>query len=160
MRSDICRNRSPAESRVAGRTVISHEPIYRFVYHRSDDHPLHRKATMTAQRLERRLRDLPQDLRRTISFDNGTELAGHHRLHALGLQTFFCDVRGSWQKGGVENTIGRLRRFLPRKTNLASLKPAHLRDYAQRLDHTPRNCLDFLTPAEAFERISNTALQT
>lgn len=137
--------------------LVLHERTTRFTIL---DHPPHRKAAMTAQRLERRLRDLPQDLRRTISFDNGTEFAEHHRLHALGLQTFFCDVRSPWQKGGVENTIGRLRRFLPRKTDLATLRPAHLRAYAQRLNNTPRKCLDFLTPAEAFAHISNGALQT
>ncbi|MEH3048516.1 MAG: IS30 family transposase [Sphingomonas adhaesiva] len=99
-------------------------------------------------------------LRRTISFDNGTEFAEHQRLHHLGLQTFFCDVRSPWQKGGIENTIGRLRRFLPRKANLDNLSPAQLRAYAQRLNDTPRKCLDFQTPAEAFLQASTGALQT
>ncbi|VVT02458.1 Integrase, catalytic region [Sphingomonas sp. EC-HK361] len=244
VRQSLAMGHSPEQiagrlAREAGRTVISHESIYRFVYHRSAqkdywhrllpraksrrgryrmhggspasfikhrrpitertpeadtrrqpghweadymlfaaygqgvlvlheratrftllDHPPHRKAAMTAQRLARRLCGLPQDLRRTISFDNGTEFAQHHRLHHLGLQTFFCDVRSPWQKGGVENTIGRLRRLLPRKTNLDTLSPEQLRAYPQRLNDTPRKCLDFQTPAEAFLRISTGALQT
>ena len=137
--------------------LVLHERTTRFTML---DHPPTRKAAMTAQRIERQLRDMPPALRRTISFDNGTEFAEHHRLHRLGLQTFFCDVRSPWQKGGIENTIGRLRRFLPRKTDLAALSPTQLRAHAQRLNDTPRKCLDFQTPAEAFLRLSTGALQT
>lgn len=121
----------------------------------------HRKARLTAHRIAHHLRDLPQPLRRTISFDNGTEFADHHRLHrSLGLTTFFCDVRSPWQKGGVENAIGRLRRYLPRKTNLDSLTTCQLRAHVERFNNTPRKCLDFQTPAEAFSQISTGALQT
>ena len=60
----------------------------------------------------------------TISFDNGTEFAEHYTLHkTLDVQTFFCDPHSPWQKGEVENAIGRLRRSLPRKTDLSS-RPA------------------------------------
>jgi IS30 family transposase len=121
----------------------------------------HRRAALTAHRIDRQLRHLPQNLRRTISFDNGTEFAQHHRLHrSLGVSTFFCDVRSPWQKGGVENAIGRLRRYLPRKTNLDNLSHTQLRDHVQRFNDTPRKCLDFQTPAEAFSQISTGALQT
>ena len=58
---------------------------------------------------------LPPEWRQTVTFDNGTEFARHHQLHALGIQTFFCDTHSPWQKGGVENAIGRMRRTLPRK---------------------------------------------
>lgn len=137
--------------------LVLHERTTRFTML---DRPPHRRAALTARRIGRQLRDLPQPLRQTISFDNGTEFAEHHRLHHLGLKTFFCDVRSPWQKGGVENTIGRLRRFLPRKTDIHALSPAHFRTLAQRLNDTPRKCLDFQTPAEAFSQISNGALQT
>ena len=73
--------------------------------------PVDRKAVRTASTIARQLGKLPQAMRKTISFDNGTEFAEHHRLHkALGVQTFFCDPHSPWQKGGVENSIGRLRR--------------------------------------------------
>ena len=137
--------------------LVLHERTTRFTLL---DRPPTRKAAMTVQCIARQLHDMPQALRRTISFDNGTEFAEHHRLHDLDLQTFFCDVRSPWQKGGVENAIGRLRRFLPRKTDLDTLTPHQLRAYAQRINDTPRKCLDFQTPAEAFLRISNGALQT
>jgi IS30 family transposase len=101
-------------------------------------------------------------MRKSIRFDNGNEFAEHHSLHkSLGLQTFFCDPHSPWQKGGVENSIGRLRRFLPRKADLNLLTAADLRRHIHRLNNTPRKCLDFKTPAEAFSKLKSTvALQT
>jgi transposase, IS30 family len=121
-----------------------------------------RKAVLTAHAIARQLRTLPQAMRKTISFDNGTEFAEHHRLHrSLGIQTFFCDPHSPWQKGGVENAIGRLRRSLPRKTDLKSISAGALNQFLQRLNNTPRKCLDFKTPAEAFSLLKSTvALQT
>ena len=109
-----------------------------------------RKAAVTAKALGRLLKPLPQVLRATITFDNGTEFAQHLKLHKqLGVQTFFCQTHSPWQKGGVENAIGRLRRFLPRATDLAGLTSEQLDAVASAYNHTPRKCLDFRTPAEA-----------
>ena len=85
-----------------------------------------------------------------MTFDNGTEFAKHYRLHELGMETFFCDVRSPWQKGGVENAIGRLRRSLPRKTNLATLSDEEFERLFLVYNNTPRKCLGFRTPAEVF----------
>ena len=93
---------------------------------------------------------LPQPFRQTVTFDNGTEFARHYDLHALGIQTFFCDAHAPWQKGGIENAIGRMRRFLPRKTDLASLDDTRFLTLVAAYNDTPRKCLDWLTPAEAF----------
>ena len=60
-----------------------------------------------AETIARVLGPLPPALRQTITFDNGTEFARHHELHDLGIKTFFCDTYAPWQKGGVENAIGR-----------------------------------------------------
>ena len=124
--------------------------------------PVDRKAVLTARTIARQLGELPRTMRKTISFDNGTEFAEHHRLHQLlGVQTFFCDPHSPWQKGGVENSIGRLRRSLPRKTDLKLLTAADLKRHVQRLNDTPRKCLDFKTPAEAFSKLTSiVALQT
>jgi len=66
-----------------------------------------------------------------------------------------------WQKGGVENSIGRLRRSLPRKTDLKLITDDTLKRLVQRLNDTPRKCLDFKTPAEAFSKLKSiVALQT
>ena len=109
-----------------------------------------RKARPTANTLRDLLRPLPRGLRQSLTFDNGTEFAEHHRI---GLKTYFCDPHAPWQKGGVENAIGRIRRFLPRSTDLETVSPEHITRIAQAYNHTPRQCLDFHTPAEVFSRV-------
>ena len=96
------------------------------------------------------LAPLPPTWRQTVTFDNGTEFARHYDLHALGLETFFCETYSPWQKGGVENAIGRLRRTLPRKTDLAALSDEHFTRLVQIYNNTPRKCLGYQTPAEVF----------
>ena len=108
-------------------------------------------ADVTADTIARLLAPLPPAWRQTITFDNGTEFARHYRLHALGIQTFFCDTRSPWQKGGVENTIGRLRRPLPRKTRRADLSEAAFTQIIQLYNNTPRKCLGYRTPAETLD---------
>ena len=109
------------------------------------------RADPVAAALTRMLRPMPPDMRRSITFDNGTEFARHHRIaQQLGLQTFFCDPHAPWQKGGIENAIGRLRRNLPRNTNLDALPQSALDAIIARHNNTPRKCLGFQTPAEAF----------
>ena len=83
------------------------------------------------------LSGFPSQWRQTVTFDNGTEFARHYRLHDLGVETFFCDTHSPWQKGGVENAIGRLRRGLPRKTDLDSVPRNDLPSCCRRTT-TPR----------------------
>jgi transposase, IS30 family len=112
-----------------------------------------KEAKPTARAINAFLKRLPKQLRRTITFDNGTEFALHHTLNAkLGLKTFFCDAHAPWQKGGVENAIGRFRRFMPRNTDIAAIKPKDIIDRAIALNNIPRKCLDFRTPAEVFSK--------
>lgn len=112
-----------------------------------------RKAEPTAGVLAQLLQPLPQALRRSLTFDNGTEFAQHHQLNEpLKLATFFCDPHSPWQKGGVENAIGRFRRFLPRKTDLETLSADQIAAMAWAYNHIPRQCLDFQTPAEVFSK--------
>ena len=106
-----------------------------------------------ARKLKRLFTNLPKPLRRTITFDNGTEFANHHELHSLAIKTFFCDPYAPWQKGGIENAIGRMRRFLPRKTDLATLPHRRFLALVCAYNNTPRKCLDFKTPAEAFSKV-------
>ena len=72
-------------------------------------------------------------------------------MEALGIQTFFCDTRSPWQKGGVENAIGRLRRPLPRKTRLVDFSEAAFTQIIQLYNNTPRKCLGYRTPAETLD---------
>jgi transposase, IS30 family len=113
-------------------------------------------------RLAARLIELPRPLRRSMTFDNGTEFALHYKLTCkLLMGTFFCDPHAPWQKGGIENAIGRMRRTLKRKTDLATLTPEQLQAMVQAYNNTPRKCLDFQTPNEVFSAIINrVALQT
>jgi IS30 family transposase len=109
-----------------------------------------RKAEPTASLLAQIIEPLPKRLRRSLTFDNGTEFAEHHRLR---IKTFFCDPHAPWQKGGVENAVGRIRRWLPRQTNLEDLDPNDVLNAAVAYNHTPRRCLDFQTPAEVFSKV-------
>ena len=93
---------------------------------------------------------LPPEMRRSLTFDNGTEFARHYELNDTGIATFFCDPHAPWQKGGIENAIGRMRRLLPRKTDIAALDEDRFHVLLAAYNNTPRKCLDWKTPAEAF----------
>ena len=109
------------------------------------------KADPVAATLVRMLRPMPADLRQSITFDNGTEFSRHQFIASqLGLNAYFCDPRAPWQKGGVENAIGRLRRNLPRKTNLETLPGKAIDAIIANYNNTPRKCLGFKTPAGTF----------
>src|SRR3954463_5843342 len=100
------------------------------------------------------LRPLPEDARRTVTFDRGTEFAAYPELgRELGVASYFRDPHSPWQKGGVENLNGRARRFLPRESPPEALARAHLRRLADRLNDTPRRCLGYRTPREVFEQL-------
>jgi transposase, IS30 family len=105
-------------------------------------------ALPTAQRLAAWFEAIDPKLRKTITFDNGTEFAQHLILGKLGIQTFFCDPHSPWQKGTVENTIGRLRRFLPRNTDISTIDDDAFNACIAAYNNTPRKCLAFQTPAE------------
>ena len=101
---------------------------------------------------------LPKAWRQTVTFDNGTEFARHYHLHDLGIQTFFCDTHAPWQKGGIENAIGRMRRVLPRKTDLAEMSAERFAQLIQAYNHTPRKCLDLSNPNRSIPQ-TNVALE-
>ena len=108
-------------------------------------------AEPVAAALAQALVSFPTPWRQSVTFDNGTEFARHFRLHHLGIETFFCDTHSPWQKGGVENAIGRLRRGLPRKTDLATVSTHRFTQLVQAYNNTPRKCLGYRTPAEIFD---------
>jgi IS30 family transposase len=108
-------------------------------------------AQPTVEQLIAWLQPLDKPLRQTVTFDNGSEFAQHYRLKdELGVQTFFCDTHSPWQKGGIENAIGRMRRPLPRKTDLANIDLDSLIACVAAYNNTPRKCLGFKSPAQAF----------
>ena len=96
---------------------------------------------------------LPEDLLKTITFDNGTEFAYHQNLSdILKVPTYFCDVYASWQKGGIENMNGRFRRDLPRKTDLKAMCDKEFEQIILNHNLMPRKCLKAKSPIEALAK--------
>ncbi|MGB1234849.1 MAG: IS30 family transposase [Planktomarina sp.] len=94
---------------------------------------------------------LPQPARRSITFDRGFEFSGWRRLtREIGTEAWFCDPSAPWQKGSVENFNKRARRYLPRDTPVASISDRSMQRICDRLNATPRKCLGWRTPTEAF----------
>jgi transposase, IS30 family len=107
-------------------------------------------AAETASVIMAIFRRLDPCLRQSITFDNDTAFARHTLLRdALEMATWFCDAYASWQKGGIENANGRLRRWLPRQTNIDNLADEDLQEIVMTYNLTPRKCLGYLTPIQA-----------
>lgn len=112
-----------------------------------------KRSGVTADRMIKMLEPLPRKARKTITLDNGGEFALHHKLFdQLGVNSYFCAPYASWQKGGVEHANGRLRRDLPRKTILKKLTKDDFDETIENYNTTPRKCLGWLTPLEAFNK--------
>lgn len=107
-------------------------------------------AQPTVDQLNNWLSPLPPALRRTLTQDNGPEFAFHHQLNPIGIQTYFCHQHSPWQKGGVENMNGRIRRFIPLGTNPDTVSKQDVLALQNLLNSTPRKCLGFKTPAEVW----------
>lgn len=148
-----------AFSRYGQYVLVTHERTSRLL---TIDRLPAKTALAVVTRLMARFGALPGQLRRSLTFDNGTEFALHYKLNqTLQLPTFFCEPHAPWQKGGIENAIGRMRRTLPRKSDLATLSTHRLQALVQAYNDTPRKCLAFQTPNEVFSQILNrVALQT
>lgn len=103
-------------------------------------------------RLAKVMHTLPHNARKSVTFDRGSEFMDWPHLQAeVGTQTWFCDPSAPWQKGTVENTNRRARRWLPREIDPTALTDHHLEVNCARLSATPRNCLGWKTPAEVFK---------
>jgi IS30 family transposase len=122
---------------------------------------LHGKdAADAAEAIIEELGGLPATARRTITHDNGGEFARHQDVtNAIGLAAYFCDPHCPWQRGSIENANGLLRRDLPRKTTLTEYTDADIEDLIWNLNATPRKCLGYRTPIEAFAANLGVALE-
>jgi len=104
---------------------------------------------------------VPAPLRRTLTYDQGKEMARHKELSALtGLRVYFADPHAPWQRGSNENTNGLLRQYLPKGTDLAVFSQTKLDAIAARLNGRPRKTLGFATPDEVFAGLMDKAANT
>lgn len=92
--------------------------------------------------------------RLTLTADNGKENSYHQQItNQTGISVFFCHAYHAWEKGTVENTIGRIRRFIPKGTSLDAIAPEQFLLIQYKLNTTPRKCLGYLTPYEKMNQI-------
>lgn len=109
------------------------------------------KAEIFSKAIVRRMRSLPPCARRSITYDNGPENAKHEFINdQLNTDSYFCNPYHSWEKGSVENVIGLIRRFFPKKTDFAKITHKRIKEVEFLLNNRPRKCLNFKTPSEVF----------
>jgi len=120
-----------------------------------------RRSDTVNRAIYRRLKPLPESKRHSITFDNGSEFAGHEQLARwLGLDVYFAQPHSPWQRGTCENTNGLTRQFLPKGTCFREISQAHVTRIQTLLNERPRQRLGYQTPREAFHFPASNAMLT
>jgi IS30 family transposase len=115
--------------------------------------PNGRSAEEVRIALTRQIRKLPKELRRSLTWDQGNEMAEHVRFSIdTKLDVFFCDPHSPWQRGSNENTNGLLRQYFPRTDDLSAYTQAKLNAVARELNGRPRQTLGWMKPSLVFAR--------
>ena len=109
------------------------------------------KAVTVREAFEAAFRMTPPALKKTLTYDQGSEMAEHAKLSVnANINVYFADAHSPWQKGAIENANGLLRQYLPKGTNLANYTQAQLDEIAEKLNNRLRECLDWRTPNEVW----------
>jgi len=111
-------------------------------------------AEEMCQAMTRRIKTLPAELRGSVTWDQGNEMALHREFTiATGVQVYFCDPKSPWQRGSNENTNGLLRQYFPKGTDLSVHSQAELNRVARQLNGRPRETLGWFTPTEKMREV-------
>jgi transposase, IS30 family len=139
-----------ADCRSAVGTLVERTSRYVMLLHL----PHGRGADGVDQAMRQAIKTLPDQLRRSITWDQGKEMAHHARFTiATGIQVYFCDPHKPWQRGSNENTNGLLRQYMPKGTDLSVHTAEDLARYARSLNDRPRKTLGYLKPSERLAEI-------
>ena len=131
-------------------TLVERQTRYTMLVHLPQGHG----AMAVRDGLEAAIKTLPEHLRKSLTWDQGTELAQHHQITlATKMAIYFCDPHSPWQRGTNENTNGLLRQYFPKGTDLSIHSPERLLEVATELNARPRKTLGRITPAEALHRL-------
>lgn len=113
-----------------------------------------RTAKHVATVLAEHIRTLPEQLKRSLTWDQGKEMGDHSRFSiATGIPVYFCDPYSPWQRGSNENTNGLIRQYLPRSADLEAYEQTDLDDIVAELNARPRQTLGWMTPSEKLEAV-------
>ena len=131
-------------------TLVERSTRYAMLVHLPGDHT----AETVRDALVTTVSTLPSHLARSLTWDQGCEMAAHGSFSvATGIPVYFCDPASPWQRGSNENTNGLLRQYFPKGTDLAVHSPAHLAAVAAELNGRPRKTLGWETPAERLAKL-------
>lgn len=142
------------ENKSAIGTLVERSTGYLMLLHLPDRHG----ADDVEAAMIETMSQLPQTLRRTLTWDQGNEMANHAAIAvATEIDVYFCDPHSPWQRGSNENTNGLLRQYFPKGTDLSGYHLSYLDFVAAQLNNRPRKRLEWHTPAEALDRLLSEA---
>lgn len=111
-----------------------------------------KSAGLLRSAINRRLGRIPRHMRRTITYDNGSENTEHLLVNKrIGTESFFCEPYHSYEKGSIEQVIGLLRRWIPKGCDLSKVSSRQLKKIEKRVNNRPRKCLQYSTPSDVYK---------